>query len=337
MTARPTVSVAATTGLVEAISAAGADADEILRAVGLKRSALANADGFIPSAAFALALEEAARATGDEFFGLHFGERFDPKDLGALTYVVVNSPTVSAACHNIERYLHIHNNGANVAFTVEGGRGYLRYSVARGSAQPKRQQNEYSMALIVKTFRLVAGSHWRPSEIQFAHHEPADTADHRRVFDCPVTFGAAANALVVEHDFVERLIPAADEKLYRVLKQHAERILNEVPRENDFPGAVRQAIAELIAQGEPKRERVAEKLGMSARTLERRLKEHGVAYRDLVNGMRRQFALDYLRDRERTVTEVAFLLGYSEVSPFNRAFKRWTGSTPMEYRAGVSR
>jgi AraC-like DNA-binding protein len=101
--------------------------------------------------------------------------------------------------------------------------------------------------------------------------------------------------------------------------------------------SVRRAIAGLMPEGEPKRERVARLLAMSPRTLERRLKQHGVKYKGLVNEMRRRFAFDYLKDRKRSSTEVAFLLGYSEVSALNRAFKRWTGSTPLEYRAEHAR
>ena len=89
-------------------------------------------------------------------------------------------------------------------------------------------------------------------------------------------------------------------------------------------------------EGKPKLAQVAQKIAMSSRTLERRLEEHGVAFNKLVDDTRRRFALNYLRDRKNTLTEIAFLLGYSEVSAFNRAFKRWTGSTPLDYRHKIS-
>jgi AraC-like DNA-binding protein len=329
--AKATVSVSVTTGLLDAIEAAGGNPDEVIQLAGLKRSALANPDAFIPSAAFAQALEEASRSTRDGTFGLHFGELFDPRDLGALTYVVVNSPDVATAMRNVERYVHIHNTAARVVFNLEQGKGYLRYLVS-GDTKPPRQQNEYSMALLVRTFRLIGGDAWQPSQINFTHDMPAATSEHARIFRCPVLFGSSENAIVVEHDFIERLVPAADEKLYRVLKQHVEHILSEIPVEDDLLTAVKRAIGEFMTDGEPKRERVAGRLAMSARTLERRLKDRGVVYKTLVDDMRRRFALDYLRDRRHTVTEVAFLLGYSEVSAFNRAFRRWTGSTPSDYR-----
>ncbi len=137
---------------------------------------------------------------------------------------------------------------------------------------------------------------------------------------------------MIERDFVERQVPAADARLYRILKQHAERILSEMPRDTDSIADVRRAIAASMKEGDPKLNRVIKQLSMSPRTLERRLKEHGVVFKKLVTDTRRRFALDYLKDRKHTLTEIAFLLGYSEVSAFNRAFKRWTGSTPLDHR-----
>ena len=332
MNARARISVAAATGLLDAIAAAGGNPDQILRTVGLERSVLATADAFIASTTFSWLLEEASRATGDKCFGLHFGEHFDPKDIGVLAYVVVNSPTIALAIQNIARYVTIHSSAARVSFGIEGERGYLRSLLARAVLHSRRQHNEFTMAVLVKTFRIVATSDWAPLEIQFAHEAPAESSEHSRFFACKVLFDCATNALVVDRDFVHRPVPAADEKLYRILKQYVERILSEMPRHNDFLDAVRKAIGESLGEGESKRTRIADKMSMSGRTLERRLNAHGVVYRKLLDDMRRQFALNYLRDTRHTLTEVAFLLGYSEVSAFNRAFKRWTGSTPLEYR-----
>ena len=332
MPLRPMISVAAMTGLLETIAAAGGNPDQILRPLGLERSTFRNSEGFIASSIFARILDEAARATGDECFGLHFGEHFNPKDIGALAYVVLNSPTVAVAIQNLERYLHLHNQAAKLSFSIEGEQAYLRFLLAGLAIDPPRQHNEYSMAVAFNAFRIIAGSHWAPREVQFAHEAPARTAEHLRVFRAPVLFGCATNAFVIERDFVERQVPAADPRLYRILKQQVERVLSEMPRESDLLAAVRRAIAESMREGDPKLPRVIKKISMSPRTLERRLKEHGVVFKKLVDDTRRRFALNYLRDRKHTLTEIAFLLGYSEVSAFNRAFKRWTGSTPLDHR-----
>ena len=337
MTANRRISVNAATGLLEIIAMKGANPDHILRTVGVRRSVLSNADAFIPTSAFTALLEEAARATADECFGLHFGEQFDPKDVGALAYLISNSPDVGTAIRNAERYLQIHNNAARASFSIEGERACLRYLVTEQTTQALRQHNEYSMAVAAKTFRILTATRWLPLEVQFAHEAPASTAEHLRVFACPVLFGCSMNALVVEQEVLHRMVSVADDRLYRILKQYVERLLAEMPRDNDLLSSVKRAIVESMAAGGPRREQVAKELAMSPRTLERRLKERGVVYKKLVSEVRGQFALDYLKDRKRTITEVAFLLGYSEVSAFNRAFKRSTGFTPMEYREQSAR
>jgi AraC-like DNA-binding protein len=117
------------------------------------------------------------------------------------------------------------------------------------------------------------------------------------------------------------------------MKQHLERVLAEIPQEDEVLASVQRAVAESMREGDPNLARVAKKMAMSPRTLQRQLKEQGMEFKQLVDDTRRRFALSYLRNRRNTLTEIAFLLGYSEASAFNRAFKRWTGSTPLAYRS----
>jgi len=329
----PMVSVAAATGLLDRIVAAGGDPDRILHEAGLQRSLLAKPDGFIATTAFAGVLTEAARATGDDCFGLHFGEQFDPRDLGALHYVVLNSPNIVSAIGNVVRYLHIHNRGATIRFSLEGGLGYLRFLLGNFNAELWRQQNEFAMAVGLTSFRIMVGADWIPYRVEFAHDAPVETSEHARAFGCPIRFGCAWNAIVFEKELLDHRIAVADMRLYRVLKEHVERVLAEIPNDNDLLASTRGAIAECIGEGTLNLSCVAKKLALSPRSLERRLKELGAVFKTMVSEMRRRLALEYLSDRH-TLAQIAFLLGYSEVSAFNRAFKKWTGVSPSQYRAG---
>lgn len=333
MTARrtPLISLAAATGLGDAIEAARGDPGRILRSLGLERRVLDDPHGFIPSADFARILEAAARDTGDEHFGLHFGEHFHPKDIGALVYVVLNSPTFGVGFENVARYLRVHNEAAEVAFVPGASRSYLRHVLHLPSVS-HRQHDEYSLAVAVGTIRLMAGAEWAPVEVQFQHRAPARTVELVRVLGAPVSFGLTTNALVIEPELAAWAVPAADARLYPILKDLLERILDEMPPADGLLTSVRRAIAESMRHGEPTLAQVARRIAVGARTLQRRLEEHGVTFTGLVDDTRRQFALRYLRDRKNTLTDVAYLLGYSEVSAFNRAFRRWTGSTPTDYR-----
>lgn len=334
MPMRSMISIAATTGLLEAIRAAGADPNQVLHTVGLDSSVFSKTEGFIESSRFARLLEAAAGVTADDCFGLHFGERFNPKNIGPLIYVVVNSPTIAAAIENAGRYLKIHNEAANLSLRVEGEHAYIQHMLVDMGMIHTRQHNEFSMAVTLNTIRLMAGSEWGPQEVCFTHERPAETSEHLRVFRAPMVFGCPTNALVTSREYIDRQVPAADPRLYRILKRYLDHILSEMPREDSFLASIRKVVAERMRDGDPTLAQVAKTLAATPRTLQRRLKEYGVAFKTLTDDTRRRLALGYLRDRKHTLTEVAFLLGYSEVSAFNRAFKRWTGVTPLQYRQG---
>ena len=332
MRTAPVISLAAMTGLTDAISMRGGDPSQILRSCGLSRPDISNPHGFIACSVFSRLLDAAARATADTCFGLHFGEHYNPKNVGSLTYLVLNSPTFAVGFENVARYMNVHNEGARVSFAVEGRWAYVRHEVIDPSIESPRQHNEYSMAVGLNMLRLMAGTEWAPVEVQFAHPAPREVAVHIRVFGAPVSFSCATNAFVVEHEFVDRQVSPADELLYPVLKRYLDLVLAEMPREDGLLASVRRAVGDSLRDGNPNLARVARKIAMGQRTLQRRLRQHGVDFKSLVEDTRRRFSLNYLRERKHTLTEIACLLGYSEVSAFNRAFRRWTGSTPSEFR-----
>jgi AraC-like DNA-binding protein len=157
------------------------------------------------------------------------------------------------------------------------------------------------------------------------------------VVGAPVEFGCATNALIVEREFFDRVVPAADPRLFKIMGRYLDDVLGHMPHDDGALTPVRKAIAESLREGGPNLRRVAQKLAASPRTLQRQLKRYGVEFKNLADDTRRQFAMDYLKNPEDSLTQIAFLLGYSEVSAFNRAFKRWTGKTPSDFRRGDAR
>jgi AraC-like DNA-binding protein len=328
MRTRPMIAATVAMGLPDAIRSAGADPEQLIGFDNL----VFKTEGFVPCSVYARALEEAARLTSDDCFGLHFGERSNPKKIGALAYAVLNSQTIAAAFETAGRYLHVHNEAAQVAFSVEGNFAYLRYTLANLDLKEPRQFNEYSMAVALNTLRIMVGSQWAPREIHFAHGAPAQRTEYARIFKAPVVFNCADNALVMEREFCSQPVPAADPNLFKVLSHYLDDVLSRAPREDELLTSIRKTIAEMMKNGSPDITRVAKRLACTPRTLQRRLRNCGVEFKALVDDTRRRFALDYLTDSENTLTEIAFLLGYSEVSAFSRAFKRWTGTTPVDHR-----
>jgi len=159
------------------------------------------------------------------------------------------------------------------------------------------------------------------------------TRSHRRSYEHRACRQAAPeSALIFTFDANQVPLPTSDPALLEILKRHADHLLAKLPPSDDFIARVRQLIAQELTGGDPSADHLATRLGMSSRTLRRRLEERGTGHKALLDEIRRELAMRHLGEERLEIGEVAFLLGYSEASAFHRAFKRWTGSTPVDYR-----
>ena len=257
------------------------------------------------------------------------------KNIGALAYAVLNSATVAAAFETAARYLHVHNEAAQVTFSEANNLSYMNYSVKHADLDESRQFTEYGMAVAINTLRVMVGSQWSPREVHFAHSAPTTTSEHLQLFRAPVLFSCATNAIVMDREFCQQPVPAADPSLFKVLSRYLENVLSHVPKEDQGLELIRRSVAEAIKHGNPNLGHVAKAMACSPRTLQRQLNSCATDFRTLLDDTRRRLALAYLKDSKNTLTQIAFLLGYSEVSTFNRSFKRWTGKTPLDYRRSL--
>ena len=196
-----------------------------------------------------------------------------------------------------------------------------------------RQAIEFGMVNLVKTFRFLAGVHLRPAEVTFTHLRKHELAKFEGFFGCPVRFGARQNSVVFSRRQLVLPIGTADPRLLHILTRYGDEIL--AGRAEKFPDLrhqVEKLILKRLSRGDAETRMVAHDLGMSERTLARRLSELGMTFAQILDELRHVLALNYLRDHRLALSEVAFLLGYSELSGFHHAFRRWTGTTPGEWR-----
>jgi AraC-like DNA-binding protein len=335
MRAVPLISATVTIGLAEAIDNTGVNSDELLRGLNIDRAVLSGSEGFIPCASFARILETTAQRTGDLAFGLHFGARSNPKNAGSLAYAVMNSPTITAAFATAARYIHLHNQAAHLVLAEDKDLTFWSYTLKNLDAEQPRQFVDYGMAAALNVLRVMVGSQWSPREVHFQHEGQEIAAAYRDVFRSPVIFASSTNAFVMDPEFCKQPVPAADPNLFRILTRYLDDVLSRTPRRDAVVAPICAKVAQLIKDGGPNLSRAAKAIGVSARTLQRQLQEYGLSFAELLDDTRRGLAIEYLKNRENTLTEIAFLLGYSEVSAFNRAFKRWTGKTPSDYRRQV--
>jgi AraC-like DNA-binding protein len=327
-----TISVRAVGKIADAVRASGVAPEELYAAVGFDPSLLADPDKRIPYRQVVRMYEQAARLTNDENFGLHLGERTSLKVFDVLSYVLINSPTLGEAMRRVVRYHPIWNDGAAFTFEREGESARIRYDYFGVAAAECRQDCELTVCMILRAGQILTGVEWTPAEASFRHAAPRDASEHRRIFRCPVNFSRPSNEVVLDASLLALPVAEADPALCAVLERHAEELLARTPRRAGLAGEVRRILSEALRGGDPGVEAVARRLGMSARTLQRKLREEGTSHQELLEEMRRDLSERYLRELRMAICEVAYLLGFSEPSAFHRAFRRWTGTTPARFR-----
>lgn len=310
----------------------GVSSTSLYQAVALDPMVLKDPDHRIPFAQLVSLYEAAAWLSGDDNFGLHLGENVDPRVFDLLGYVAINSATVGEALTRVARYHSIWQDGALLNLEQSGGKAKISYRYVDRSIQQFRQDSEMTLAAIAALGRLVTTSEWSVLEVRFKHSRPLSDAEHTRVFQAPVKFDQDSCQIILEAAKLDLQIHKADPSLSAVLDRHAEDLLVQHPPPDSIVDRVRNLLRDELKGGDPSLERIADRLGLSARTLQRRLREQSSSHNELLDEMRKDRAVKYLRESEIAVCEVAYLLGFSESSALHRAFKRWTGMTPSEFR-----
>ncbi|HLL55796.1 MAG TPA: AraC family transcriptional regulator [Myxococcaceae bacterium] len=311
----------------------GADVPELLAAAGLSPDALADADAYLPTSAMCRLFAAAERLTGDDSLGLHLAELvLEVPASDTLGYACRSSPTLGEALRRLTRYHRLIHGAADFRLEANEDTARLVHRRPPGAVTPSRHAVEGILASIFLRVRKHTGPALTLRHVGFAHARPADTSEHDRLFAAPVLFDQPFDSLVFDRALLDLPNPHADEALARVLDRFLEQTGVCATTPLRFADQVRQRIAEQLKGQCPPVEAIAARMHMSPRTLQRRLRDEGTTYLELLNDVRRELALRHVQEGRESISEIAFLLGFSEVSTFHRAFKRWCGRTPAEVR-----
>ncbi|SDH68002.1 AraC-like transcriptional regulator QhpR [Pseudomonas panipatensis] len=326
---------AAASGLDAFITAQGGDLDRVFGHAGIDPEQLRHPTLSLALTNYCRVLEEAARLSGCDNFGLRYGQQFQPRALGLLGYVGLCSETLEDALRNFAAAFPFHQHSTLIRL-VDCGECYrFDYQVQHGAILDRRQDAELTMGMALNLLRHVLGSDWAPRAVGFEHSRPEGWQEHGDVFGAPVHFQRACNSLLVpKSDLKGQLMPERDANLL-FLVQDVIRRLGEQGNRPDLLEDASTQIRLALAAGEPALELVAERLELTSVGLQRRLREAGLSFSQLVEQTRRDLALHYLRQR-LPISELAPLLGYSETSAFSRAFRRWFGVSPRQWRTHQS-
>jgi AraC-like DNA-binding protein len=285
-------------------------------------------DARISPAQFCVAWAELVRLTNDPRIALAIADATPPGAFGIVEYVCRSAPTLGDALRQWVRYLNLLDDAVEVALVIEGDRAYLR--VTRESEAPAPASHELCFALVARYTKQLSTRPFRITAVELAHR-CADPAPYRTWFDAPVTFGATITQLVMPAAALDAALVSSDPQLLAILTRAAEELRRRAPAEATITAQVARVLHEALRSDEGHIDHVAKRLGMTARSLQRRLRDEQTSFQAVRETVRKQLALRYLDDK-LSIAEISFLLGFSEPSAFFRAFKRWTGTTPAAAR-----
>ncbi|MEQ9510630.1 MAG: AraC family transcriptional regulator [Alloalcanivorax xenomutans] len=308
---------------------AGIDADAVLAEVGVDRAILQVPDLRTPHDAQEWFWQAAEKVSKDPHIGLHLGQHMPVYKGQVLEYLFLSSPSFGEGLRRALNYQRLLSDAARAELMVEeGDRAFLRQPFW---GRRLAHLNECVMVGVIKFFRFVTDGAFEPLEIHFAHERHADPSEYERAFGCPVKF--EMNSVGVYFDARLMALPSAHHEP-ELLRLHEQLASEQVARleKQDLVAQVNRLIAELLESGHANLEEVAERLGIKARQLRTRLADAGTNFNQLVADYRCKLAKRLLAGTDESIDEIVYLTGFSEPSTFYRAFKRWVGMTPIEYR-----
>jgi AraC-like DNA-binding protein len=276
----------------------------------------------------------AAEQLDDPFLGFHLARDFDLREIGLLHYVLASSATIGDALRRVVRYSHTANEGVTLRYFENNGGISIAFSYVGLVRHSDRQQIEFWVTAVVRSLRELASRQLAPNSVAVVHHRQEDCSELNEFLGTTATFDAEADIIVFARTIMDIPVATADPYLNELLVAYCEEALaRRAPGGGVTPSDVENAIASLLPHGMARVDEVARKLGMSRRTLARRLESEGSTFSDVLNRLRGDLARRHIADSALSVSQIAWLLGYREVSAFTHAFKRWTGKTPREMRA----
>ena len=314
------------------LKSAGVPVAPLLKRVGLTPELIAEPEERLSVRSQITLLDEAAIALKDDCLGFTLARDFDLREIGLLYYVMASSQTLGDALKRVARYSKITNEALVIGYR-EGNRLIISLSYSGVPRHSDRHQIEFCMFAVIRICRVLTGQNLVPQHFSIAHHRSGGISEMARFVGTKVEFGAETDEFALNVDARELPLIHSDTYLNDLLLKYCEAALAD--RRGDMSQLrtrVENAISSMLPHGRVLVGDVARSLGMSERTLARKLSDEGLNFTEILQHLRRDLAVRYLDDRKLHVSKIAWLLGFQEVSAFTHAFKRWTGKTPSQMR-----
>lgn len=305
----------------------------LLHRAGLSQRALDDPASRVSAVGQVKFLEYAAKSIDDNVFGLRLAEKANPREAGLLFYVVSAAKNLGDAWALLARYCRIANEGVRLKLARRPDGVTVEFVFVGIPRHHARQFTEFEVAVLLKAFREITGRDVRPTVVAFAHSQNFDLRKFERAYGCRVEFGASSDQLQFSNETLALPLITGDPHLLETLRPFCDEAAKA---RNTAIGSIRTSVENevprLLPHGQAQAAKVAKALGVSVRTLSRRLSAEATTFVEVVDQLRCSLALEYLKEPGFTLAKIAWLLGYEGSTSFHHAFKRWTGRSPSAAR-----
>jgi AraC-like DNA-binding protein len=318
-------------GFISFAEAHGASRQELLKEAAVSQETLDDPDARIEYAQFKLLIQRAVARSGSPALGIRLAAQLPITTHGLLGYAAMSSGTLEEALSFVTRFVPTRIPVLVAELSVDKGVATLRLEEAAVLGEVRATILEATVGALHATGRFLTQGKFELEELRFPYEEPDYVDEYRSAFDCPLVFGSEAMEMRFAARLLKTRLPLADEAAKKLAAKRCEEELAAIESSDDLEQRIR---VQLLKMGRlhPNLDHLAKSLGLSPRTVRRRLRNAGTSYKAILNGVREELAVQYLRTTHWTIYQIAERLGYSDQSNFGRAFKSWTGQSPQEYR-----
>ncbi len=318
--------------MLKYLSSLEIDSAWFLKQAGVDPSLIESPDNRMPIHQFYMIQEKALQITGDKNFGLHMGASVEAGSWSILGYIVMNCGTINDALERICRYSEVVGNFIRFHFKKEKHQATLSVDILLIESLNIRHCYEAALSSTAHMLRFVAGGDINFKSVTMLHKAPEDISGHERIFDCPVLFHQKSASIIFDIKSLDIPIVMSNPELLTLFESHAKKLIEKNDSTRLHSRKLSTLLIKWLPDGTPGIDQAANALSMSVRTLQARLSEEDTTFRELLETIRKELAMNYLKDKKCSIDDITYLLGFSEPSVFRKSFKKWTGRTPGSYR-----